>query len=106
MGASEQYCKSSTRDFTIGVLVASKWSCYSQQGLDRAIGLQGLCQLLDPVDVGDNAQVKIELGQGVRLRHPPADATEISVRKLTAPEREQFDGVLPQALADIPDLRT
>lgn len=78
---------------------------YSQERLDGAVGLQGLGQLLDAVDVGDDAEIEVELRQGAGLGHPPADVPEVALRELAAAQRQQPHRVLPQALADVPDLR-
>lgn len=78
---------------------------YSQEGLNRAVRLQGLCQLLDAVDVGDDAQIEVELREGAGLGHPAADVPEVPLGELAAPQRQQPHRVLPQALADVPDLR-
>lgn len=78
---------------------------YSQEGLNGAVRLQGLGQLLDAVDVGDDAQVEVELSEGAGLGHPAADVPEVPLGELAAPQRQQPHRVLPQALADVPDLR-
>lgn len=59
---------------------------HSQEGLDGAVRLQGLGQLLDAVDVGDDAQVEVELGQGAGLSHPPTHMPEVPLGELAAPQ--------------------
>ena len=77
---------------------------YSQQGLQGAVGLQGVGQVSSPADAGDDAQVQVELSERARLCDAAADASEVAVRELTAADGQQPDAVLLQTLTDVLDL--
>lgn len=75
-----------------------------EQGVDGPVGCQGVRQLLHPGQGGDHAEVEVELRQGLALRHMAADAPEVAVGHLAAPQRQQPHRVGPEGVADILDL--
>lgn len=74
---------------------------HSQQGLQGAVGLEGVGQVSCASGAGDDAQVEVELSQRPRLGDAVADSPEVSVGQVTAADAEQPHAVLQDALADV-----
>lgn len=79
----------------------SKVGGHSQQGLQGAVGLEGVGQVSGAADAGDDAQVEVELSERTRLGDAVTDASEVSVGQLTAADAEQPHAVLQDALTDV-----